>query len=169
VQGPCCCVPQRDAEHAREGGRGPGAAPVATAAAAAAALSNACTIPDDRPLYPCHWHMQGKTVSVNYATSPGSASAPDDYASTGGTLTFAAGETTKTVSVDVVGDTLVEPNETVDLVLSGPVNATLAGATAAAMITNDDVRGGCGAEGRRSLPSWPPSCAALALALAAAP
>jgi hypothetical protein len=113
--------------------------------------------------------MQGKTVTVGYATSPGNASATGDYASTSGTLTFAPSETAKTVSVSVMGDTLVEGDETFDLVLSNPVNATLAGTSATARILNDDVRGGCGAEGRRNLPSWPPACAALALALAAAP
>jgi hypothetical protein len=107
--------------------------------------------------------MQGKTVSVNYATASGSASAPNDYANAGGTLTFAPGQTQKNVTVDVVGDTLVEPNEAFDLVLSGPVNAALAGASATAIILNDDVRGAFGVEGRCSSPSFSLSYGACTL------
>ena len=43
------------------------------------------------------------TVSVDYATSDGTATAGEDYTATSGTLTFAAGETAKTVSVPVLG------------------------------------------------------------------
>ena len=46
------------------------------------------------------------TVTVDYATTDGTATAPADYGSTSGTLTFAAGETLKTVSVPIVDDTV---------------------------------------------------------------
>ena len=77
-------------------------------------------------------------VSVQYATQNGTAVAPADYAAASGTLTFAPGETSKVVSVPVVGDALDEADETFSLVLSEPVNGTVATATAAATITDDD-------------------------------
>ena len=56
----------------------------------------------------------------------------------GGTLTFAPGETTKTVTVAVVGDTVNEPNEAFTVNLSGPTNATVSDAQGQGTITNDD-------------------------------
>jgi len=78
------------------------------------------------------------TVTVNYATANGSATAGSDYAATSGTLTFAPGETTKTVSVTVNGDTLFESNETYFVNLSSPSNATLSDSQGLGAITNDD-------------------------------
>ena len=66
----------------------------------------------------------GRAVSVNYATADSSASAPADYTATGGTLDFAAGQTTKTVTVVVNGDVLDEINEQFVVNLSNPSNAT---------------------------------------------
>ena len=78
-------------------------------------------------------------VSVNYATSNGTATAGADYQPASGTLNFAAGETTKTFSVTIIDDTLVEGNETVNLTLSSPVGATLGTpATAVLTIIDDD-------------------------------
>jgi hypothetical protein len=51
------------------------------------------------------------SVSVNYATANGTAAAGADYASTLGTLTFAASESSRTISVPIVGDTLDEYDE----------------------------------------------------------
>ena len=48
-------------------------------------------------------------VTVNYATADGTATAGSDYMATSGTLTFAAGSTTGTISVPVTGDTLMSP------------------------------------------------------------
>lgn len=78
------------------------------------------------------------TVTVNYATANGTATAGSDYAATNGTLTFAPGETTKTVSVTVNGDTLFESNETYFVNLSNPSNATLNDSQGLGTITNDD-------------------------------
>ncbi len=78
-------------------------------------------------------------VTVAYATSNGTATAASDYASATGTLTFAPGETTKTIQVTVNGDTAVEGNETVNLTLSSPTGATIADGSAVGTITNDDV------------------------------
>ncbi|MFN8634902.1 MAG: Calx-beta domain-containing protein [Chloroflexota bacterium] len=77
-------------------------------------------------------------VSVRYATSDGSATAPSDYTATSGLLSFEPGETSKTIAVPIVGDTTVEPDETFAVVLSSPVNATIARAQAQGTITNDD-------------------------------
>src|SRR5437763_1786058 len=52
------------------------------------------------------------SVTVHYATSNGTATAPSDYMSKSGTLTFAPGQQTATVTVDVNGDTTDEPDET---------------------------------------------------------
>jgi PKD repeat protein len=77
-------------------------------------------------------------VTVNYATANGTAIAGSDYTAASGTLTFAPGETTKTVPVVVTGDTLHEADEAFALTLSGPTNATLGTSTGAGTIANDD-------------------------------
>ncbi|WP_425365349.1 PKD domain-containing protein [Gloeothece verrucosa] len=79
-----------------------------------------------------------KTVSVNYATADGTATAQLDYLAASGTLTFAAGETSKTISVTVKGDLLVEPDETFKLNLSNPINAILSKAQGTGTIVNND-------------------------------
>lgn len=79
------------------------------------------------------------TVSVNYATANGSATAGSDFTAANGTLTFAPGETSKTVAVDVIGDLAFEANETFSLLLSGvSTNATITSPSAVGTITNDD-------------------------------
>jgi endoglucanase len=78
-------------------------------------------------------------VTVHYATADGTATeAEGDYQVASGTLAFNAGETSKTVTVSVVGDTKVEPNETFFLHLSSPINASIARAQAIGTIVNDD-------------------------------
>jgi Calx-beta domain/RTX calcium-binding nonapeptide repeat (4 copies) len=77
-------------------------------------------------------------VTVAYATADGTANAGADYTASSGTLVFAAGQTSKTVAVPIVGDTAYEPDETFTLTLSNPVNATLGTATATGTITNTD-------------------------------
>ena len=79
-------------------------------------------------------------VTVNYATADGTATAGSDYAVLTGTLTFAAGETSKMVHVVVNGDTAVEAAETFSLTLSGATGATIADATAVGQITDDDTQ-----------------------------
>ncbi len=77
-------------------------------------------------------------VTVAYSTANGTATAGSDYVATSGTLTFAAGETSKTVHVDISGDTVFEANETFTVNLSNAIGATLADATAVGTIVNDD-------------------------------
>ncbi|HYE66306.1 MAG TPA: Calx-beta domain-containing protein, partial [Pyrinomonadaceae bacterium] len=64
----------------------------------------------------------GETISVNYATSNGTATAGSDYTNMTGTLTFASGETSKTFTVPISNDSLHEGDETVNLTLSSPTN-----------------------------------------------
>ena len=80
----------------------------------------------------------GKIVTVDYATVDGTAAAPSDYASRSGTIIFMAGETSKTVSVALVQDAVVEPDETFTLALSRAVNATLSDGQGVATIVDDD-------------------------------
>jgi hypothetical protein len=78
-------------------------------------------------------------VTVNYATADGTATAGSDYVAAGSSpLSFAAGETTKTVVVVINGDTVVEPNETFLVNLSGPIGATIADAQGQGTVVNDD-------------------------------
>ncbi len=61
-----------------------------------------------------------------------------DYTTTSGTLTFSPGQTSKTISVPVLGDTLDENDETFSVNLSAPVNATLSTATGTGTIVDND-------------------------------
>src|SRR5205823_1630231 len=71
-----------------------------------------------------------KSVTVNYAVTGGTASGSGvDYTLASGTLTFAPGVTTQNISMTVVNDALDEFDETIQITLSNPSNASL-GATA---------------------------------------
>jgi Tol biopolymer transport system component len=59
-------------------------------------------------------------ITVNYAATNGTATKGADYTATQGKLTFADGETIKTISVPVLDDGIVEPDETVNVTLSNP-------------------------------------------------
>ena len=69
----------------------------------------------------------GKEVTVGYSDAgTGDATSGTDYtALTSGTLTFAAGDTSETITVSVTGDTTDEPNETVEVRLGSASNATV--------------------------------------------
>src|SRR6185369_10808293 len=77
-------------------------------------------------------------VSVNWTTANGTASAPSDYLANSGTLTFAAGQTIRTITIVVNGDTLNEADETFLVNLSNAVNATINDAQGVVTIANDD-------------------------------
>ena len=81
-----------------------------------------------------------ETVTVDYATADGTATAGSDYTATSGALTFAPGETAKTVSVPVLDDSHDEGSETFTLTLSNASGggAWLKDATATGTIENDD-------------------------------
>ena len=78
-------------------------------------------------------------VTVDYATSDVTATAGDDYTAASGTLTFAAGETSKTVAVAVLDDVHDDGGETLTLSLSNPSGAWLSDATATGTIHNTDL------------------------------
>ena len=79
-----------------------------------------------------------REVTVKYATSDDTATQGDDYTGVSGTLRFAAGETTKTVSVAVLDDAHDEGSETLTLTLSSPRRAVIDDATAVGTIVNSD-------------------------------
>jgi len=77
-------------------------------------------------------------VTVEYATGGGNATPGSDYEANSGQLTFAPGETTKTITVVVTGDTDFERNETFEVTLFSPTGAELADAVGNGTIENDD-------------------------------
>lgn len=81
----------------------------------------------------------GQTATVLYATADGTATQPADYTSTSGSLTFTPGQTTRTLTVPVIGETVPEANETFFVNLSGAANATISDNQGVGTITNDDV------------------------------
>ena len=99
-------------------------------------------------------------VTVEYATVDDTAQAGEDYTATSGILTFASEETTKTVSVPVLNDSMNEGTETFTLQLSNASGATLLDAEATGTIeddTSDETTGtsgsgnkGTGGSGRSS-------------------
>jgi hypothetical protein len=82
-------------------------------------------------------------VTVNFATADATAQTPFDYQSVTGSLTFnpgtfAPGETQKTITIPVAGDTANEPDETFTINLTNAQNGTLARAQGTGTILNDD-------------------------------
>jgi autotransporter-associated beta strand protein len=76
-----------------------------------------------------------QTITVNFATADGTAAAPGDYTPLNGTVTFAPGETAKTVAVAVKADAGSEGTETFSLNLSSPSNVAIADGTGVATVT----------------------------------
>ena len=79
-----------------------------------------------------------ETVTVDYATSDGTATAGADYTATSDTLTFQSGETQKTVNVAVLDDVHDDDGETLTLTLSNAVGARIRDAEATGTIENSD-------------------------------
>ncbi|HEY1379217.1 MAG TPA: FG-GAP-like repeat-containing protein [Gemmataceae bacterium] len=79
-------------------------------------------------------------VTVAYATGNGTATAGSDYQAASGTLTFAPGETTKTITVPVLGDRVGEPNEAFVVTLSSPTNAIIIDGQGVGTILDDEPR-----------------------------
>ncbi len=78
------------------------------------------------------------TVTVDFLSGGGTATAGSDYTPVEGRLTFTPGQTTRTITVQVNGDTTVEPDETFFVNLRSPTNATIADAQGMGTIVNDD-------------------------------
>jgi hypothetical protein len=88
----------------------------------------------------------GGTTTVDWATVAGTAAAGADYTAGSGTVTFAPGETSKTVSVTIAGDQVAEASEVFTVVLSNVSDATSPGqsigtGTATVTVTDDDTAG----------------------------
>ncbi len=79
----------------------------------------------------------GQPVTVNFVTADQSAIAPNDFTARTGSVAFAAGETTKLVTIQVAGDSLDEPDETFAVNLLNATNATIADAQGIATITDE--------------------------------
>ncbi len=77
-------------------------------------------------------------VTVSYATSNGTAAAGGDYTAVSGSLTFAVGSTSRTISVPILPDAVYEPNESFSLNLSNAVGGTITDASGLGTIQNDD-------------------------------
>lgn len=79
-------------------------------------------------------------VTVYYETASGTATTGSDFSPAVGTLTFAAGQTSATLSVGIVDDTVVEPPKTFTVTLSNPQGGATLGAstTASVAIVDDD-------------------------------
>ena len=82
-----------------------------------------------------------QTVTVDYNTTDGSATADNDYVGTSGILTFNPGDMTQTITIEVNGDTIVEPNETFFVNLTDAVNANIVGGQGVGTIIDDDMEG----------------------------
>jgi hypothetical protein len=78
------------------------------------------------------------TIVVQYATVDGTATAGVDYVAASGSLTFARGQISKTVTVNVIGDTNVEDAETFQFVASTTAGGIVSSATGVATIRDDD-------------------------------
>jgi len=79
-----------------------------------------------------------KTITVNYATQDGTATAGSDYVAKSGKLTFKGKTTKQTIGITINGDKTPESDETFYIVLSNAVNATIIKNISIGTIKNDD-------------------------------
>jgi hypothetical protein len=79
-------------------------------------------------------------ITVAYATANGTATAGSDYQSASGTLTIPAGQSSRTITVQVNGDRLAEPNETFFVNLSSPTNEIIADGQGQGTIVDNEPR-----------------------------
>jgi hypothetical protein len=77
-------------------------------------------------------------IRVQYSTVNGSAIAGQDYVAASGTVTFAAGQTTKTITIATLTDNTDEYDQDLTLVLSNPTNVTLTNTSAVGTIVDID-------------------------------
>ena len=104
----------------------------------------------EKPTPMCRWsyrhtrRVDGNRRHVDYTTVAGSATTPEDYEAgvdpLTGTLNFAPGDTTQSISLVLVGDDQFEnpPVESFTVVLANPLEATIGAGTGTATITDDD-------------------------------
>ncbi len=121
-------------------GSGSGHIVTITGAPTLALASNMASVGENAGAVSVHVVRTGSTtgsVSVQYSTSPGTASGAD-YTATSGTLTFGPGVMQQTITVPILTDALIEGNETFTVNLASPTEALL-GATTSAEVTISDV------------------------------
>ncbi|MCP3995837.1 MAG: hypothetical protein GY722_12355, partial [bacterium] len=82
-----------------------------------------------------------ETVTADWDTVDGSASAPGDYTAASGSISIASGVSTDTIVITLTDDDIVELEEDFDVDLSNPANATITQATGTATVTDDDTAG----------------------------
>ena len=87
-------------------------------------------------------HAYSRTVTVDYATQDGTATAGSDYTASNGSLTFNPDDTSQTVSVTVLTDSEDEGKETLTLTISNPSQATLDDASGIGTIENGESSSG---------------------------
>jgi probable HAF family extracellular repeat protein len=85
-------------------------------------------------------NASNQTVTVQFLTANGTATAGSDYQSTGGTLTFAPGQTSQTITVTVIGDRIPEPNRTFFVNLSNAGDAIIGDSQGVGTIIDDEPR-----------------------------
>jgi Calx-beta domain-containing protein/List-Bact-rpt repeat protein len=76
--------------------------------------------------------------SVAWTTANATATAPSDYIAGSGTVSFSPGQVTRTITIQVNGDSATEIDEKFHVVLSSPVAAVLTDGLGIGTITNDD-------------------------------
>ncbi|MGB3694942.1 MAG: Calx-beta domain-containing protein, partial [Spirulinaceae cyanobacterium] len=77
-------------------------------------------------------------ITLDFTTTDGTAVVGEDYEATNGTITFAPGETSKTITVPVIGDSVDEIDETFNVTLSNPTNGTITDSEGVATIVDND-------------------------------
>jgi hypothetical protein len=82
--------------------------------------------------------VSGRTITVNNATTNGTAAAPGDFIAVSSVSAISAGSTTLNITIQVNGDTTGEAHENFTVTLSMPSNVTIADGTATGTINNDD-------------------------------
>lgn len=83
-------------------------------------------------------HPSTETITVAYTTTSGTATADGDYETISGEVTFEPGETEKPITVQIIGDTMDEPDETFLVTLNEPTNSTIGDGEATGTILDDD-------------------------------
>jgi hypothetical protein len=82
----------------------------------------------------------GLPASVTYSTTDGTTTAGSDYTAAAGILTFSPGEISKTVTINVNGDSAYENDETFYLDLTAPTESMISKSRGTAVLTNDDTQ-----------------------------
>jgi Calx-beta domain-containing protein len=108
----------------------------AAAATVPSAPSNLTVTVGHAGLAELHWTPSA--AKMTWSTANGTATSPADYGGTAGTVTIKPGHTTANIVINVVGDTVPEPNETFSVVLGTANGATIADGIGQATIVNDD-------------------------------